>query len=144
MGSSPVFPIMLYNYTFSYVLNMININKSRKLLHFDLLFTNKTIIIIKLLNRLNYLFRYEIFKNKNKTILIRVYLTYSNNTNVGKNFKIISKPSHKFYISLASISLLQKRTGDSVFIISTSQGLLTHKEAFNKNIGGLVLGFFTI
>lgn len=141
-GSNPVFPIMLYNYTFSYVLNMININKARKSLYFDLLFTSKTIKFVKLFNRLNYIFRYEMLKDKK--IFIRIYLTYSNSVNLGKNFKIISKPSHKFYVTCQSLRLLQKKTGDSVFIISTSYGLLTHKEALTQNTGGLVLGFFSV
>lgn len=143
MGSSPVFPTIIYNFSLSYVINLININKAHKVLFFDLFFTKKTFIYIKLLHRLNYIFNYKLLK-KNSTPFIRIYVYYWNNNPVGYQFKLISKPSHSFFVSLKSLTLLSKRTGSSIFLISSSQGLLTHYEAIQKKTGGLLLGFFTL
>lgn len=134
---------MLYNNTFFYLLNLININKAQKSLYFNIILTKKTLNYVRIVYQLNYISKYEIISIDEKKF-IRLYLNYFNLLNVGKDFKIFSKPSHRFFISLKSLKLLNKRAGLSIYLISTSFGIISHKEAIFKKIGGMLLGSFLI
>lgn len=134
---------MSYNYKFSYIINLIKINKAKQRLYFDILFTKQTLMYSNIFNSLNYIFRYEIIIKNNKH-LIRLYINYQNSKNVGNGFKLFSKPSHSFRISLKALKLITKKTGDSVFLISNSYGILSHNDAIKKNSAGLLLCFFNI
>jgi ribosomal protein S8 len=57
---------------------------------------------------------------------------------------LISNQSKIFTISYHSLKLLTKKSGSSVFLISTSKGLLSNKEAINQKNGGIILGFFSL
>ena len=54
-----------------------------------------------------------------------------------KGIKRISKPGHRVYKPATSIARVQGGLG--VAIVSTSQGLLTDREARRRNVGGEVL-----
>jgi ribosomal protein S8 len=56
----------------------------------------------------------------------------------------MSKPSKKLFISYKALRLLSKKTGRSVFLISTSSGVIPHHVAIKKNLSGFILGFITI
>lgn len=132
-----------YNYSLSYVLNLIKINTARKDLIFDLIFTKKTFIFVKILKKLGYIHKYSITKKKN-SLYIKIYIYFFKNKRINTYFKLVSKPSKSFFISLKSLRLLSKRTGGSVFLISTSYGLITHREALDKKTGGIIVGFFSL
>jgi len=53
------------------------------------------------------------------------------------NFKIISKPGQRIYAKKGEITAAKKYQG--FVIISTSQGLLTDKEAKKRGLGGEVI-----
>ncbi len=134
---------MLYNNNFFYLLNSIHIHKSKKNLYIDVLLTKRTLMYTKIIYKLNYIFRYEIIV-VNNIKKIRLYFNFNNNNHIGKDFKIISKPSHRFFISLNSLNLLFKKTKSSVYLLSTSYGIFDHKEAIKNKTGGLMLAFFIL
>jgi ribosomal protein S8 len=134
---------MLYTYNVSYVINLININKLKKNLHFNIFFTKKNLLFINFLKNFTFINKYYIIKIKNK-FYIRIYLYYYKNKIISNNFKILSSPSKSFFLSYKSLRLISKRTSSSIFILSTDRGLLSHKQALNQKLGGLVLGFFSI
>jgi len=41
------------------------------------------------------------------------------------------------------LNLLTKKTGNSVYLISTSKGLLPHYEVIRLRIGGILVGSFS-
>jgi len=134
---------MLYTYNVSYVINLININKLKKNLHFNIFFTKKNLLFINFLKNFSFINKYYIIKMKNK-FYIKIYLYYYKNKIISNNFKILSTPSKSFFLSYKSLRLLSKRTSSSIFILSTDKGILSHKQALNQKLGGLVLGFFSI
>lgn len=70
--------------------------------------------------------------------LLRIYLKYDQNDNpVIRMMKRISKPGLRQYVS--ADELPRVRNGLGVAIITTSQGVMTDKEARKINIGGEVL-----
>lgn len=125
------------------LVNLIKINSSKKNLYFDLQFTKNNLILLKLLKNLNFINKFILIKFKNK-ILLRIFLYYYRGSDITKNFKIISTKSKKFPISIKSLKLLKKKSGSSIFIISTSKGLITQEEAIKLNISGILIGFFSL
>ncbi len=143
MGSNPVFPIININYNLSFISNLITINRLRKILSFKIIFSKQNLNIIKFFKKINLIYKYTIIKNKNKNY-IRINLYFFKNNKIAPAFKIISKPSKKFFISLNSLRLLDKKTGRSLFLISSSKGLLTQKTALKYKTSGYIVGFLTI
>jgi ribosomal protein S8 len=133
---------MLYNYNISYVINLININKLKKNLTFNIFFTKKNLQFVSFLKNFNFIYKYSLIKIDNKTF-IKIYLYYYKNKIISNSFKLISKPSKSFFISTNALRLISKKTGLSVFIISNDKGLITHKLSLKNKKGGLVLGFFS-
>lgn len=134
---------MLYNYNLSYVLNLININKKKKTLYFFIVFTKKNYNIVKIFKKFSIIHDFKLIK-KNNFNFIKINLFFYKNKIICSNFKIISRPAKTFTISYHSLKLLNKRTGSSVFLIYTSKGILSHLEAIELKIGGILLGFFSL
>jgi ribosomal protein S8 len=127
----------------SYIINLININKLRKNLYFFLLFTVKNYQFVKILKKFNVIHDFRLIK-KNKFVYIKITLFFYKNNIICYNFKIITRPAKIFNISYNSLVLLSKKTNSSIFFISTSKGILSHKEAILQKKGGMVLGFFSL
>ena len=69
---------------------------------------------------------------------IKVYLRYEGKKKVLTGLKKVSKPGRRVYVTKDEIpSVLH---GFGVAIVSTSQGILTDKEAKEKGTGGEVIG----
>lgn len=129
------------NYSISYVINSINIHYAHKIFSFKIIYTKKNINLIKLFKKLNFISDYLII-HSTKKLQILIKLKYLKNLKIIKNFKLISKPSKNHYISLKALKLLNERTHNSVYLISTSQGIITHFQALRKKISGFVVGIF--
>lgn len=143
MGSNPVFPIMSNYYNLSIISNLINIHKLRKSLIFKILYSRKNLNIVKIFKTINLIYQYSLIKTDDVTY-IQIYLNYFNNKKIGTNLKIISKPSKKVYISYIALRLLAKRTGRSIFLISTTNGIISHHTALKYKLSGIVVGFVTL
>ena len=76
----------------------------------------------------------------NKQGVIRVFLKYGKNgEKVITNLKRISKPGLRVYSKREDVPKVLNGLG--IAIISTSEGLLTDKEARQKNVGGEVIAY---
>ena len=76
----------------------------------------------------------------NKQGVIRVFLKYGKNgEKVITNLKRISKPGLRVYAKTGDIPKVLNGLG--IAIVSTSEGVITDKEARAKNIGGEVLAY---
>lgn len=145
MGSNPVFPSLVYNYnsSFSYLVNLININAARRNLVFKAVLTKKTLPFVKILKRLGFIHKYVVVSEQGVAAL-RIYLYYYRGARVGGGFRLLFRPSKLFFASAHALRLLSKRTGGSIYVVSTSRGLITHAEAVNYNVGGTLIGFFSL
>jgi len=81
-----------------------------------------------------YIQNYIVKNNK-----IYIYLRYYQGINCIRVLKNFSKPSHFFYIKKKHLWLFHRYNG--LLILSTIQGLKTHEECLQKNLGGKVLFF---
>ena len=68
---------------------------------------------------------------------IEIQLKYKKGKSVIDTIKKISKPGRRVYIKKSEIKSI--RQGFGMSIISTSEGLMTNKEAKKKGLGGEVL-----
>ncbi|WP_153125740.1 30S ribosomal protein S8 [Peribacillus tepidiphilus] len=76
----------------------------------------------------------------NKQGIIRIFLKYGpNNERVITGLKRISKPGLRVYAKAGEVPRVLNGLG--IAIVSTSQGVLTDKEARAKKIGGEVLAY---
>jgi small subunit ribosomal protein S8 len=76
----------------------------------------------------------------NKQGIIRIFLKYgSNNERVITGLKRISKPGLRVYAKANEVPRVLNGLG--IALVSTSQGVLTDKEARAKQVGGEVLAY---
>jgi len=93
--------------------------------------------LAKLLKEEGFIKNYKFIKDEKQGIL-RIYLKYSaDNKSVIYQLERVSKPSRRVYMKSKDIKPYYNGTG--VAVISTSKGIMTDKQARNKNIGGEVL-----
>lgn len=93
--------------------------------------------LIKLLEAEGFVKGHEI-TTESKFPSIRVHLKYDNRRNpIIHSLKRVSKPGLRVYKGSNSLSPL--RSGLTTQILSTSQGLMTDREARRKHIGGEIL-----
>lgn len=69
---------------------------------------------------------------------LRIEIAYDRRIPRLYDTSIISKPSLKKYVNSKDIARIENK-GKRTLIISTSQGVMTGKEAIKKNLGGEVL-----
>ena len=67
-----------------------------------------------------------------KVIVVR--LAYKNTATAVNDFKLVSKPSRRFYFDYRSLRPVKQ--GYGVAVLSTSKGIMTNKEAKKNKIGG--------
>jgi small subunit ribosomal protein S8 len=80
------------------------------------------------------------YTSDDKQGVIRVFLKYGpNNERVITGLKRISKPGLRVYAKTGDIPTVLNGLG--IAIVSTSEGVITDKEARAKNIGGEVLAY---
>ena len=94
--------------------------------------------ILEVLKNEGYIANYTVSEDVKSVTTITLKYT-ENNQRVIKGLKRISKPSLHVYAK--SEDLPKVLNGLGVAIISTSQGIMTDKEARKLNIGGEVLAF---
>ncbi|MEJ6348103.1 MULTISPECIES: 30S ribosomal protein S8 [Holzapfeliella] len=82
---------------------------------------------------------YEVIED-NKQGIIKVFLKYGkNNERVITGLKRISKPGLRTYVGANDVPKVLNGLGTA--IISTSNGVITDREARAKNVGGEVLAY---
>lgn len=93
--------------------------------------------MVRLLREEGYINNYKITGEGSRRT-IRVYLRYSQSSeSVIQNLRRISKPGRRVYVGTEQIP--RPLNGLGICILSTSKGILTGKEAYQKHVGGELL-----
>jgi len=71
--------------------------------------------------------------------LLRIYLRYNRGKGIIKHLKRVSRPGLRRYVSAEEMPRVLDGLG--IAIVSTSQGVMTDKEARRLHIGGEVLAY---
>jgi small subunit ribosomal protein S8 len=94
--------------------------------------------ILEVLKKEGYIVGYKIIKKDVQDVL-RVTLKYVNNERVVKGLKRISKPGLRVYAKNNEIPKVLNGLG--IAVISTSQGVMTDREARKLKVGGEILAY---
>jgi small subunit ribosomal protein S8 len=92
------------------------------------------VAIAQVLEREKYIARYKTIEDENQGV-IRMYLRYNQEQkSIIRTLSRISKPGRRVYVRQEDVP--QVLGGLGTAIISTSQGILTGKEAVRRGLGG--------
>ncbi len=127
-----------FNYWLPYLINQINLNAAKKNFKFHIVFNKTNLSLLKVLSKFGVVLSYSLTKEKSFFKIV-VYIYYFKNILFFKNFQQISTSSKSFYITSQMLFLLSKRSANSIFLLSTSYGVISQQEALKKNIGGKLL-----
>ncbi len=94
--------------------------------------------ILDILKRENYIDDYKVIEDKKQGTL-RIYLRYVAGKPAITTIKRVSRPGLRLYVRKEKIPTVLR--GRGIAIVSTSQGLLTDKQAKEKNLGGEIIGY---
>lgn len=101
----------------------------------DIPYSNIKFAISKILKEEGYTKNYKIFVDEMRKKFLKVYLHYDeDNKSVITGLKRISKPGRRVYTKADGMQKLTKHY--RLLILSTSQGLMTDRNARKNNIGG--------
>lgn len=98
--------------------------------------SNFKIAIVHVLQKEGYIDYYTIKKKKNKSI-INIFLKYFNGKPVIDTIKRVSKPSLRIYKKKNNLPVVMDGLG--IAILSTSQGIISNKQASKIGIGGEII-----
>ncbi len=94
--------------------------------------------VCKVLKKSGYISGYDVKKGTQGHEMLRIYLKYPDTKRAGiTDIQRISKPGRRVYVSSEKIPKVLD--GYGIAVISTSQGVMTDKEAKALNIGGELL-----
>lgn len=92
--------------------------------------------ITKILENKGYILSHK-FEDDNKQGIIKIALKYNKNVPAIKKLQRISTPGLRKYCGADNLPRVLNGLG--IAVISTSQGVITDKEARNQNVGGEIL-----
>jgi ribosomal protein S8 len=118
-----------------YLLNHLKLAFANKNFFFIIDFKVKLLPLLKLFYKLNIIRRFTI----EKTLTCRIFPNYTKFSKPITSIKNYYRLKNPIIIKKNSLNLLSKSLGNSVLVLETSKGLLTHKEALLNGLGGVLL-----
>ncbi len=94
--------------------------------------------VAELLKSTHFVHEYKVLDDGRFGVL-RIYLKYHEGKPVIRHLERVSKPGRRRYVQATSIPRV--RNGLGVAILSTSQGLLTGRQAREQKIGGELMAY---
>lgn len=126
-------------------INHINLNLKKKNLNSNLNLTKKNLAMIKFFKKLGLIRNYTIIINyKYKFTFLKIYYSYNFKIPTYLTVKLLSKYSKNYFISYKALNLLNYKIQNSICILTTPYGIITHHEALKRKIGGKLLLLFSI
>lgn len=119
---------------------LTRIRNAAQMKHADVMVpaSNLKLEVLRILKEEGYISDFEKTED-GKQGIIKVTLKYINKVNVIKGLKKISKPGLRVYAKRDELPKVLNGLG--IAIVSTSSGVMTDREARQKNLGGEVLAF---
>lgn len=121
----------------TYFLNQLRIASFGRKLFFDAYISTATKPVVLILQGLNIIRRF--YRLKASTNLYRVFPAYSRYCKYARTITPYLKSRGRIRMDYESLRLLNVNTPHSYYILETTQGIMTHKEAIKQRIGGLLL-----
>jgi ribosomal protein S8 len=132
-----MFPIILPTDLIKFY-SLFNLSIKNKKLYVLLPFSSKFLFYSNFFKKLGLIKSFFILTNK-KIKFLKICFFFYKNLPILNYIKLISTSSKIFTISYISLRLLSKKTKNSLFLLSTSKGLIAHRDALKIKIGGKIL-----
>jgi ribosomal protein S8 len=123
----------------SYVANHFNILNSKKIPRITIKLTKKTLRLVNILYKMRVIQSY-IISTKDESKYITFNSHYYRGIPYFSHLKVVSTPSKACNISVKALRVANKSLGNSIILLETDKGLITHIEAISTNTGGRILG----
>lgn len=127
---------MRYN-SYAFLINHVNLLSTSKKRSLIILFNRKVLKLAYLLKSVGCLNSILILSKSKK--LIKISPFFYKGRAFHKGIRLISTPTRSFSVKLKTLKLISKSLGNSILILETSRGLLTHTIALKLNISGKLL-----
>nr|QPL15899.1 ribosomal protein S8 [Strombidium sp.] len=124
-----------------YAINYYNIVASRQQPYIKLQYNKKSLRLIKLFYNIGAIQNYLILKpkNNNNKTYIAFNATHYKNIPYFKSAQVISRPSKDYVITYRTLNILKHQLKQSIMILSTPKGLMTHTKALKHRFGGIII-----
>jgi len=126
-------------------ISQFKIYTAKKSIYFDTYLTTEDLKLVSIFKSKNLVTRIKPIKQTySKNIKYRIFpnLTLLSNTNA--RIALFSRNTPHLTISLEGIRLLNYGCGESVLLLETPKGLITHKEALVYGVGGELFAYIYI
>lgn len=119
-------------------LSKLNIAKQGHFVSIKVEYTAMTLKLLEMFDEIGIIRGYHILPLENK---IKVILRYvAGSFNIFYKIVQVSKPSKRIFVDIMHlIKLKELQSGNNIYIISTSKGIMFDSECLLNNIGGEVL-----
>ena len=121
----------------TYFLNQLRIASFGRKLFFDVQISTKVKPLALLLQGLNIIRRF--YRLENSKNIYRVFPSYSRYQKYSRTITPYLKSRGKTRLDYTSLRLLNVNTPHSYYVLETTKGIMTHKEALKYQLGGLLL-----
>ena len=130
------------NYTSSinYLLNHLTFSSKNKKLLFKIQINKKSLKLLFILKKHCIISSFSIIKNKLKRTFVLINPSYNKRLNINFFFKSFFLTNHRLQLSIRALKLIKKRTGNSIYLLSTSYGVIDHFQALENSKSGFLLG----
>jgi ribosomal protein S8 len=127
---------MRYN-SYAFLINHINILTTSKKRSLIIRYNNKILTLAYLLKSVGCLNSVVVISKSRK--LLKISTLFYKNKSFYRGVKLLSTPSKSFFVKLKTLKLLHKSLGNSVLVLETSKGLVTHTLALRMQVSGKLL-----
>lgn len=115
-----------------------NANKAN-LYKLDAIHSNFSESILSVLREEGYIKDFATKEIRTGVKVIDIYLSYQNGSPSLVDIKRVSKPGRKVYYSVNDLKNKKHYNGLGIFVLSTSQGVMSDRKARHLNVGGEVI-----
>lgn len=96
--------------------------------------------LISLFKKHSVISAFNLVKCKSKRLFAVISPCYNKKLNINFYFKSFLLANYRLQITIKALKILRLRTGNSTYILSTSNGLIDHNTALTLNKTGFFLG----
>ena len=121
----------------SYFLNQLKLGSASRRYYFDARITSAVKPLVELLQQLNIIRRF--YKLSNDKQSYRVFPTYSRHRRYARSLTLYTRSTGGITLTYQSLRILNQNSPHSYYVLETSQGIMTQREAVSKQIGGNLL-----
>lgn len=119
--------------------NRIRLGQHRRKEYVSIFYSKKLCSIVDVLYKEGYVSKYETDVFLNNRRLLKIHLKYFKNNPVIAKLQQVSKQSLRIYCKYKKVPIILNGLGTA--ILSTSQGVLSGKDAKVLKVGGEFIGF---